>query len=225
MRFLWLLGLALASCVTSHLEFMAPELRQAGLQGRTIAVGPVISASPESDPTPAEAATLNIEAVRQLQQLRPRVRVLSPLELERVTGPMKTRLLDSSGPPQHRVVTARQWQRMASHGIHYLLLPELVENRVVQEYDTRTETHTETTTDEDGKTRECTTETSSIVADRAAFPPCVCASWTPPHAPSSGRPVLMARTTGSGAWPTPPSTTPFRRCPKPHPWPKSPMDC
>ncbi len=169
MRFLWLTGLALTSCVTSHLEFMAPELRQAGLQGKTVAVGPVISRHPDSDPTSSETAALQIEAERQLQQLRPKVRVVKPMELERLVGAMNIRHMTSLAVPQLPVVTPQQWKRMAAHPIHYLLLTEMVENRVVQEYDTKTESQTHTETGPDGKERQCSTETTTLVADSRRF--------------------------------------------------------
>ncbi|MCX6853631.1 MAG: hypothetical protein NTV80_01870, partial [Verrucomicrobia bacterium] len=169
MRFLLLTGLVLTSCVTSHLEFMAPELRQAGLQGKTIAVGPVISANPDSDPSSSETAALQIEAERQLQQLRPKVRMLTAMELERLVGAMNIRHLPSLTATQLPVVTPQQWKRMAAHPIHYLLLTEMVENRVVQKYDTKTETQTHTETDADGKERECTTEKTTIMADSRRY--------------------------------------------------------
>lgn len=169
MRFLWLTGLALTSCVTSHLEFMSPELRQTGLQGKTVAVGPVISMRPESDPTSSETAALLIEAERQLQQLRPQVRVVKSMELERLVGAMIIRHMPSLKLPQMPVVAPRQWTRMAAYNIDYLMLTEVVENRVVQDYDTRTERQTQIETDSDGKERQCTTETPTLVADSRRF--------------------------------------------------------
>ncbi len=169
MRFLWFTCLALASCVTSHLEYMAPELRQAGLQDRTVAVGPVISMHPDNDPTSIETAALQIAAERQLQQLRPKVRLVKPMELERLVGAMNIRHMPSLGSPQVPVVTPQQWSRMAAHHIDYLMLTEMVENRVVQSYDTRTNSQTHTETGSDGKERACTTETSTLVADSRRF--------------------------------------------------------
>ena len=169
MRLFWLSGLALTSCVTSNLEFMSPELRQTGLLGKTVAVGPVISMSPDSDPTSSETAALQIEAERQLQKLRPQVRVVKSMELERLVGPMMIRHMPSLRLPQMPVVAPRQWTRMADHNIDYLMLTEVVENRVVQDYDTRSESWTHTETDSDGNTRLCSTETTTLVADSRRY--------------------------------------------------------
>lgn len=169
MRLLWLIGLALTSCVTSHLEFMAPELRQMGLNGKTVAIGPVISRNPDSDPTSSETAALQIEAERQLQGLRPQLHVVKPIELERLVGVMNIRHTASQGSPEEKVATPQQWERMTAHHIDYLLLTEMVENRVVQSYDTHTQSQTNTETGSDGKTRQCTTETSTLVADSRRF--------------------------------------------------------
>jgi hypothetical protein len=82
----------LSACVPLRVEFVHPALKKEGLKGKTVAVGEVVSAHSENDPTPWDSAVIIRSCEERLRQKRPRTTIINSSALERSVGELKNRL-------------------------------------------------------------------------------------------------------------------------------------
>lgn len=149
----------LSACVPLRVEFVHPALKQEGLKGKTVAVGELVSAHWENDPTPWDSAVIIRSCEERLRQKRPRTTIISSSVLERAVGELKNRLSSSADLPR-RVVSSAQATRARARNIDYILLIEVLHNQVQNNVTTHEETETEKEHDKDGNViRECITTT------------------------------------------------------------------
>lgn len=139
----------LPACVPLRVEFVHPALKKEGLKGKTVAVGEVVSAHGENDPTPWDAAAIIRNCEERLRLKRPRTTVVSCGVLERAVGELKSRLSSSADLPR-RVVSRSQAARARERNIDYILLIEVLHNQVQNQVTQHEETETQEDRDKDG---------------------------------------------------------------------------
>ncbi|MGV3664462.1 MAG: hypothetical protein ACO1TE_30095 [Prosthecobacter sp.] len=154
-------ALLLSSCGlfrSVQVEYLSPEFKKTGLRGRTIALGEVLSARPQYDPTPGETAAALVACETWLKEERPSTRVVSYVAFGQQVGALKTRFHGGAGLAL-AAVTPAQYKKALAAGVDYVVLAEMLEKesrsgtRIIQEESTTTEK------DENGKEVEKTTTT------------------------------------------------------------------
>lgn len=156
----------LSACVPLRVEFVQPALKKEGLKGKTVAVGEVVSAHGENDPTPWDSAVIIRNCEDRLRQKRPRTTIVNSSILEREVGELKNRLSSSADLPR-RVVSSAQAARARARNIDYILLIEVLHNQVQNNVTQHEETETEEERDKDGNVICERTTTTYVTTARA----------------------------------------------------------
>jgi hypothetical protein len=139
----------LPACVPLRVEFVQPAFKTGGLKGKTVAVGEVVSAHGENDPTPWDSATILRNCEDRLRQKRPRTTVISSSALERHVGELRNRLSTSVDLPRC-VVSSKQAARASARNIDYILVIEVLHNQVTNNVSHHEEAETEEERDKEG---------------------------------------------------------------------------
>lgn len=149
----------LPSCVQVRVEFADPLFKAAGLKGKTLAVGEVVSTHWENDPPPFDSAVILHASEQRLREKRPQTTVIGSIPFERVVGELHNRPSPSDDLPR-RVVSSAQAGKARARNINYVLLVEVTRNQVDTSVSRHEETKTDEERDKDGKViRECKTTT------------------------------------------------------------------
>lgn len=148
-------ALLLSACVPLRVEFVHPALKQEGLKGKTVAVGEVVSAHWESDPAPYDSAVIIRACEQRLRQKRPQTTIINSSVFERAVGELRSRPPVAVDLPRH-VVSGAQAAKAKSQNIDYILLIEVLYDRLENNVTQHEETETDEERDKDGKViREC----------------------------------------------------------------------
>ncbi len=147
--------LLLSACVPLRVEFVHPVLKQEGLKGKTVAVGEVVSVHWENDPTPDDSAAIIRNCEQRLRQKRPQTSIINSSVLERAVGELRSRPSSAVDLPRH-VVSGTQAATAKSQNIDYILLIEVLYDRLENNVTQHEETETDEERDKDGNViREC----------------------------------------------------------------------
>lgn len=161
----------LSSCRSVRVEHVAPEFKNSGLRGRTLALGEVLSAGADCDPTAAETAAAMHEAEIWLEEKRPATHVVDFASFGRLTGPLHIRFHGGEGLPLASL-TRGQYAKAQAAGIHYVLFVELTGRDTRSGVGVREEQSTTTECDKDGKEETKTTTTRTQVAYATCWVTC-----------------------------------------------------
>lgn len=161
----------LSSCRSVHVEHVSGEFKKTGLRGKTVALGEVLSARPECDPTAAETAAAMHGAEIWLEEERPAARVVDFASFGRLAGPLHIRFHGGEGLPL-AALTRGQYGKAQAAGIDYVLFVELTERDTRSGVGVREEQSTTTECDKDGKEETKTTTTRTQVAYATCWVTC-----------------------------------------------------
>lgn len=171
--FLFLLAsaAALSSCHAVRVEHVSHEFKKAGLRGKTVALGEVLSARPAHDPTPSETAATLVACETWLKERRPSTRVVSFVSLGRQVGELKTRFQGGAGVPL-AAMTPAQYRKALAAGVDFVLFVEVLEKdfssgtRVCEKEERTTEY------DSEGKAQDKTSTTEYYVSFASCWVEC-----------------------------------------------------
>lgn len=169
--FSFLLVGVLSSCHFVRIEKAAPDFQKAGLRGKTVALGEMLSARAECDPTAGETAAAMHGAEIWLEEKRPDTRVVDFATFGRLTGPLHIRFHGGEGLPL-KALTQNQYARAQAAGVDHLLFAELTQRDLKSGVGIREEQSTTTECDKDGKEKTKTTTTRTQVAYATCWVTC-----------------------------------------------------